>query len=217
MPALHSCMAPRTGLHFREHMACMELCCIEEGSKSPIKWRDIAHTTAGGGETKSTSAGPLWNRRLVSRDSVLPRVAVGVYENVVCLLERLRSEDGQPMVLKLKDWPPGEDFRDMMPTRLVTSGNAILRSLCLAETNTAESQRSECSSLSSFLPFLRFEDLMENLPLPEYTKRDGRLNLASRLPSYFVRPDLGPKMYNAYGMRERTELTLWGLLFSFHI
>lgn len=51
--------------------------------------------------------------------------------------------------------------------------------------------------------FCRFEDLMENLPLPEYTKRDGRLNLASRLPSYFVRPDLGPKMYNAYGMRER--------------
>lgn len=44
---------------------------------------------------------------------------------------------------------------------------------------------------------------MENLPLPEYTKRDGRLNLASRLPSYFVRPDLGPKMYNAYGMRAR--------------
>ncbi|XP_072257186.1 lysine-specific demethylase 3B [Pyxicephalus adspersus] len=76
--------------------------------------------------------------------------------------KRLRSEDGSPMVLKLKDWPPGEDFRDMMPTR--------------------------------------FEDLMENLPLPEYTKRDGRLNLASRLPSYFVRPDLGPKMYNAYGL-----------------
>ncbi|XP_075065327.1 lysine-specific demethylase 3B isoform X2 [Mixophyes fleayi] len=76
--------------------------------------------------------------------------------------KRLRSDDGTPMVLKLKDWPPGEDFRDMMPTR--------------------------------------FEDLMENLPLPEYTKRDGRLNLASRLPSYFVRPDLGPKMYNAYGL-----------------
>lgn len=51
---------------------------------------------------------------------------------------------------------------------------------------------------------------MENLPLPEYTKRDGRLNLASRLPSYFVRPDLGPKMYNAYGMRERLKLLFWG-------
>ncbi|KAM4675517.1 lysine-specific demethylase 3B isoform 2-T2 [Discoglossus pictus] len=76
--------------------------------------------------------------------------------------KRLRAEDGSPMVLKLKDWPPGEDFRDMMRTR--------------------------------------FDDLMENLPLPEYTKRDGRLNLASRLPSYFVRPDLGPKMYNAYGL-----------------
>ncbi|XP_018111565.1 lysine-specific demethylase 3B isoform X2 [Xenopus laevis] len=76
--------------------------------------------------------------------------------------KRLRAEDGSPMVLKLKDWPPGEDFRDMMLTR--------------------------------------FNDLMDNLPLPEYAKRDGRLNLASRLPSYFVRPDLGPKMYNAYGL-----------------
>lgn len=76
--------------------------------------------------------------------------------------KRLQDNDGQPMVLKLKDWPPGEDFRDMMPTR--------------------------------------FDDLMENLPLPEYTKRDGRLNLAARLPNFFVRPDLGPKMYNAYGL-----------------
>ncbi|KAG9346748.1 hypothetical protein JZ751_007065 [Albula glossodonta] len=31
--------------------------------------------------------------------------------------KRLQGGDGQPMVLKLKDWPPGEDFRDMMPTR----------------------------------------------------------------------------------------------------
>ncbi|KAK2904059.1 lysine-specific demethylase 3B isoform X2 [Channa argus] len=76
--------------------------------------------------------------------------------------KRLQDGDGNPMVLKLKDWPPGEDFRDMMPTR--------------------------------------FDDLMENLPLPEYTKRDGRLNLAARLPNFFVRPDLGPKMYNAYGL-----------------
>lgn len=53
-----------------------------------------------------------------------------------------------------------------------------------------------------FLIVLRFDDLMENLPLPEYTKRDGRLNLAARLPNFFVRPDLGPKMYNAYGKRD---------------
>lgn len=48
----------------------------------------------------------------------------------------------------------------------------------------------------------RFDDLMDNLPLPEYTKRDGRLNLAARLPNFFVRPDLGPKMYNAYGEKK---------------
>lgn len=78
------------------------------------------------------------------------------------LSRRLKTKEGEPMVLKLKDWPPGEDFKDMMPSR--------------------------------------FEDLMLNIPLPEYTRRDGKLNLASRLPEYFVRPDLGPKMYNAYGL-----------------
>ena len=40
---------------------------------------------------------------------------------------------------------------------------------------------------------------MKALPLPDYTRREGRLNLAGRLPDCFVRPDLGPKMYNAYG------------------
>lgn len=33
------------------------------------------------------------------------------------IAERLQDAEGSPMVLKLKDWPPGEDFRDMMPTR----------------------------------------------------------------------------------------------------
>lgn len=80
------------------------------------------------------------------------------FENIT---KRLKDEKGNPMLLKLKDWPPGGDFAEILPTR--------------------------------------FADLMKNLPLPDYTHRDGRLNLASRLPDYFVRPDLGPKMYNAYG------------------
>lgn len=45
----------------------------------------------------------------------------------------------------------------------------------------------------------RFNDLMKVLPMGEYTQRGGRLNLASRLPDCFVKPDLGPKMYTAYG------------------
>lgn len=75
--------------------------------------------------------------------------------------KRLKDEKGNPMLLKLKDWPPGEDFAEILPTR--------------------------------------FNDLMKALPLGDYTQRTGRLNLASRLPDTFVRPDLGPKMYNAYG------------------
>lgn len=75
--------------------------------------------------------------------------------------KRLRDDRDAPMVLKLKDWPPGEDFAETMPGR--------------------------------------FDDLMRALPLAEYTSRNGRLNLAARLPECFVRPDLGPKMYTAYG------------------
>lgn len=75
--------------------------------------------------------------------------------------KRLRDERGAPMVLKLKDWPPGEDFAELLPGR--------------------------------------FDDLMRALPLSEYTSRTGKLNLAARLPECFVRPDLGPKMYTAYG------------------
>ena len=75
--------------------------------------------------------------------------------------KRLKDEKGNPMLLKLKDWPPGDDFAELLPDR--------------------------------------FEDLMQALPLAEYTRRTGRLNLASCLPEFFVRPDLGPKMYNAYG------------------
>ena len=45
----------------------------------------------------------------------------------------------------------------------------------------------------------RFADLMKSLPLADYTHRSGRLNLAGRLPECFVRPDLGPKIYSAYG------------------
>ncbi|XP_076470563.1 lysine-specific demethylase 3A-like isoform X2 [Babylonia areolata] len=74
---------------------------------------------------------------------------------------RLVDETGQDLMLKLKDWPPGDDFAELLPSH--------------------------------------FNSLMEALPLPEYTRRDGALNLASRLPDFLVRPDLGPKMYNAFG------------------
>lgn len=77
------------------------------------------------------------------------------------LTRRLKDDKGDPMLLKLKDWPPGEDFAETMPTR--------------------------------------YADLMKSLPLGDYTQREGKLNLASRLPDCFVKPDLGPKMYNAYG------------------
>ncbi|CAO1340786.1 unnamed protein product, partial [Diamesa hyperborea] len=74
---------------------------------------------------------------------------------------RLKDSNDEPMLLKLKDWPPDMDFKKIMPTR--------------------------------------FEDIMKNLPLNSYTNRNGDLNLVKYLPNCFLRPDLGPKGYFAYG------------------
>ena len=83
------------------------------------------------------------------------------WEGFQCMKKRLLDANGKPMLLKLKDWPPGDDFAEILPTR--------------------------------------YQDLMKGLPMPEYTLRTGNLNIASCLPKMFVPPDLGPKMYNAYG------------------
>ncbi|XP_035212238.1 lysine-specific demethylase 3B-like [Stegodyphus dumicola] len=76
--------------------------------------------------------------------------------------KRMKNEDGEALVLKLIDWPPNEEFSEVMPSR--------------------------------------YDDLMKILPLPQYTGREGVLNMASRLPESFVQPDLGPRMYSAYGI-----------------
>ena len=78
-----------------------------------------------------------------------------------CIGARLRDRFGCTRILKLKDWPPSDDFADLLPRR--------------------------------------FAEVMKALPFPEYTHRSGSLNLASCLPEHFVCPDLGPKMYVAYG------------------
>ena len=52
--------------------------------------------------------------------------------------------------------------------------------------------------IANYMPN-RFNDLINAYPLPEYTHREGALNLASYLPDYCLKPELGPKMYIAYG------------------
>lgn len=79
------------------------------------------------------------------------------------LKNRAKNKDGKYATYKLKDWPPGEEFSEVLPEQ--------------------------------------FRDLMSCIPLPEYTTHEGTRNLAVRLPrSFGLIPDLGPKMYTAYGL-----------------
>ncbi|XP_076835102.1 putative JmjC domain-containing histone demethylation protein 2C [Brachyhypopomus gauderio] len=76
--------------------------------------------------------------------------------------KRPKTGKGDPAVYRLKDWPSGEEFLALMPSR--------------------------------------YEDVMRTLPVPEYTGPNGTFNLASRLPSFFIRPDLGPRLCCAHGV-----------------
>ncbi|XP_049646575.1 probable JmjC domain-containing histone demethylation protein 2C [Suncus etruscus] len=60
----------------------------------------------------------------------------------------------------------------------------------------------DCPSGEDFKTMMpaRYDDLLKSLPLPEYCNPEGKFNLASHLPGFFVRPDLGPRLCSAYGV-----------------
>lgn len=47
-----------------------------------------------------------------------------------------------------------------------------------------------------------YQDFNRAVPAPEYTTREGVLNLGSCYPAGVIQPDLGPKMYNAWPASE---------------
>ncbi|KAF8516634.1 hypothetical protein JB92DRAFT_3309464 [Gautieria morchelliformis] len=47
-----------------------------------------------------------------------------------------------------------------------------------------------------------YEDFTGAVPVPNYTRRDGILNIASHFPINTIAPDIGPKMYNAFASSE---------------
>ncbi|KAI0063956.1 hypothetical protein BV25DRAFT_1800975, partial [Artomyces pyxidatus] len=47
-----------------------------------------------------------------------------------------------------------------------------------------------------------YESFVDSVPFPDTTRPDGTLNMRSHYPKNGVVPDLGPKMYNAFGTME---------------
>lgn len=113
------------------------------------------------------------------------------------LAERQKIKNGETALLKLKDWPSGEDFKAMMPARYLS---LILDIKSISMLFFFFSLCNDTNSIAFFFLFSsRYEDLLKSLPLPEYCSPEGKLNLASHLPGFFVRPDLGPRLCSAYG------------------
>lgn len=113
---------------------------------------------------------------------------------------------------RLKDWPSGEEFMALMPSRylmnLETQEVDLLSrhlEIVLGVVNAVSRHETFNSCIDRIcfsmcvISLCRYDDLMKNLPMPEYSDPEGNLNLASHLPSFFVRPDLGPRLCCAYG------------------
>ncbi|KAF9268356.1 Clavaminate synthase-like protein [Marasmius fiardii PR-910] len=49
-----------------------------------------------------------------------------------------------------------------------------------------------------------YADFSQAVPIPQYVRRDGVMNIASHFPTNTIAPDLGPKMYNAMTANEET-------------
>ncbi|WWD01723.1 hypothetical protein V866_008669 [Kwoniella sp. B9012] len=81
--------------------------------------------------------------------------------------EKFKDSEGRNKdILKLKDWPATDDFKNTHPEL--------------------------------------YNDFCDALPVPDYTRREGVLNLYSHFPPGPTRPDIGPKMYNAFEAKETT-------------
>ncbi|KAF3918627.1 hypothetical protein AA313_de0204111 [Arthrobotrys entomopaga] len=76
--------------------------------------------------------------------------------------------------LKLKDWPPADNFADVFPELM-----------------------------------LDFEQALPDA-ISKFVKHDGVYNLVSRFPQEYNKPDLGPKMYNAFPATVQMDGTLGG-------
>uniref|UniRef100_F6XFN4 Probable JmjC domain-containing histone demethylation protein 2C n=1 Tax=Monodelphis domestica TaxID=13616 RepID=F6XFN4_MONDO len=83
-----------------------------------------------------------------------------------------------------------DGFEDISKRQKIKSGETVVLKL------------KDCPSGEDFKTMMpaRYEDLFKSLPLPEYCNPEGKFNLASHLPGFFVRPDLGPRLCSAYGV-----------------
>lgn len=61
--------------------------------------------------------------------------------------------------------------------------------------------------MSTYIVCYDRSEFYASLPFKEYTNpKAGILNLATKLPKEAIKPDLGPKSYIAYGLREELGL-----------
>ncbi|MGH0161103.1 UNVERIFIED_CONTAM: hypothetical protein FKN15_056364 [Acipenser sinensis] len=160
----HSWLCDRRMLWLKDHRNCNNWKLFRECWKQGQKLNASLWKTESFNQEFADHQGDLLN----CKDGVVSNSSIKEFwDGFEDLTKRLKSKDGETMVYRLKDWPSGEEFMALMPSR--------------------------------------YDDLMRNLPLPEYSDPEGKLNLASRLPTFFVRPDLGPRLCCAYGVTASKE------------
>ncbi|XP_023594955.1 probable JmjC domain-containing histone demethylation protein 2C isoform X2 [Trichechus manatus latirostris] len=174
---------------------------VSQNNEQGSTLRDLLTTTAGKLRVGSTDAGiafaPVYSM------GAPPAVVSGVHKKMNISLWKAESisldfGDHQADLLNCKDsiisngsvkefW---DGFEEVSKRQKTKSGETVVLKL------------KDCPSGEDFKTMMpaRYEDLLKSLPLPEYCNPEGKFNLASHLPGFFVRPDLGPRLCSAYGV-----------------
>ncbi|KAG7096549.1 hypothetical protein E1B28_003972 [Marasmius oreades] len=137
---------------------------------------------------------PLLVEGLLSdlRISWTPDYFIEKYGNQACLVVECQTEENKRVTV-------GEFFRTFRTSD--SKGSARETSESLGAGTWKLKDWPPSTDFKAAFPEL-YEDFSHAVPIPQYVRRDGVLNIASHFPLNTVAPDLGPKMYNAMAANE---------------
>jgi lysine-specific demethylase 3 len=132
-----------------------------------------------------------------------PAKFIAMHGSEQCMIVRCDKDGGEKIVTVAKFFEtfglPPDEKQELLGSgiwKLKVSSCAAPLLAALADTLSCQDWPPSAEFAQAF-PLLN-ADFNRSVPMPDFTRRDGRKNIAALFPTNGNAPDLGPKMYNAW-------------------